>query len=155
MLTTYQTSCERWNMSEIADKIRERRKNLGLSQEGLAERLHVSRQTISSWENGKSAIKLENAKPLSYELKIPLTDQAPLSPLEASHNHPSPGPSRRGPGPPWCDNASRGYASRTLRRMPGAPDEGRLSSSLLSRRKNKITCRNAPTRKLNYLFPGV
>lgn len=74
MLTTYQTSCEMWNMSEIADKIRERRKNLGLSQEGLAERLHVSRQTISSWENGKSAIKLENAKPLSDELKIPLNE---------------------------------------------------------------------------------
>lgn len=61
-------------MSEIADKIRERRKNLGLSQEGLAERLHVSPKTISSWENGKSAIKLENAKPLSDELKIPLNE---------------------------------------------------------------------------------
>lgn len=54
------------------DKVR--RKNLGLSQESLAERLHVSRQTISSWENGKSAIKLENAKPLSDELKIPLDE---------------------------------------------------------------------------------
>lgn len=61
-------------MSEIADKIRKRRKNLGLSQEGLAERLHVSPKTISSWENGKSAIKLENAKPLSDELKIPLDE---------------------------------------------------------------------------------
>lgn len=74
MLTTYQTSYERWNMSNIAEKIRVRRKNLGLSQENLAERLHVSRQTISSWENGKSAIKLENAKPLSDELKIPLDE---------------------------------------------------------------------------------
>ena len=50
------------------------------------------------------------------------TGQAPLSPLEASRNHPSPGPDRKGPGPPWCDNASRGYASRTRRRTPGAPD---------------------------------
>lgn len=61
-------------MSNIAEKIRVRRKNLSLSQESLAERLHVSRQTISSWENGKSAIKLENAKPLSDELKIPLDE---------------------------------------------------------------------------------
>lgn len=55
-------------------KIRARRKQLGLSQESLAERLNVSRQTVSSWENDKSAIKLENAKPLSDELKIPLDE---------------------------------------------------------------------------------
>ena len=67
-------SYERTHMSKIGEKIRVRRKNLGLSQESLAERLHVSRQTISSWENGKSAIKLKNAKPLSDELKIPLDE---------------------------------------------------------------------------------
>jgi transcriptional regulator with XRE-family HTH domain len=61
-------------MAKIGEKIRARRKQLGLSQESLAERLHISRQTISSWENGKSAIKLENAKPLSDELEIPLDE---------------------------------------------------------------------------------
>lgn len=50
------------------------------------------------------------------------TGQAPLSPLEASRNHLSPGPDRKGPGSPWCDNASRGYASRTRHRTPGVPD---------------------------------
>lgn len=61
-------------MAKIGEKIRARRKQLGLSQERLAERLHVSPKTISSWENGKSAIKLENAKPLSDELEIPLDE---------------------------------------------------------------------------------
>ena len=67
-------SYERTNMSKIGEKIRVRRKNLGLSQERLAERLSVSRQTVSSWENGKSTIKLENAKPLSDERKSPLDE---------------------------------------------------------------------------------
>ena len=61
-------------MVKIGEKIRARRKQLGLSQESLAERLNVSRQTVSSWENDKSAIKLENAKPLSDELEIPLDE---------------------------------------------------------------------------------
>ena len=67
-------SYERPNMTNIGERIKTKRKNLGLSQESLAERLHVSRQTISSWENDKSAIKLENAKPLSDELEIPLDE---------------------------------------------------------------------------------
>ena len=82
----------------------------------------------------------------AFDDAVPPTGQAPLSPSEASHNRPSPVPGRRDPESPWCDNASRGYVSQTQRRKPGAPDGGRLSSSLLSRRKNKITCRNAPTR---------
>ncbi|MGI6105005.1 MAG: helix-turn-helix transcriptional regulator [Raoultibacter sp.] len=39
---------------ELASQIRERRIKLGISQDELAERIYVSRQTISSWENDKT-----------------------------------------------------------------------------------------------------
>ena len=38
----------------LADNLKRLRKSKGLSQEALAERLHVTRQTISKWENGLS-----------------------------------------------------------------------------------------------------
>lgn len=39
---------------EIGSRIREHRSALGLSQDELASRVYVSRQTISSWENDKT-----------------------------------------------------------------------------------------------------
>lgn len=39
---------------EIGKRIREHRAELGLSQDDLAARVYVSRQTISSWENNKT-----------------------------------------------------------------------------------------------------
>ena len=38
----------------LEEKIRTRRKARGLSQQELADRLHVVRQTVSKWENGLS-----------------------------------------------------------------------------------------------------
>ncbi len=38
----------------LSEKITEERKKLGLSQEDLAEKLYVSRQSVSKWESGKS-----------------------------------------------------------------------------------------------------
>lgn len=38
----------------LEQKIRTRRKARGLSQQELADRLHVVRQTVSKWENGVS-----------------------------------------------------------------------------------------------------
>jgi len=38
----------------ISNTIREQRNKLSLSQDELGERIYVTRQTISSWENGKS-----------------------------------------------------------------------------------------------------
>lgn len=39
---------------ELPQQLRENRERLGLSQEEVARRIFVSRQTISSWENGKT-----------------------------------------------------------------------------------------------------
>ena len=40
-------------MENIADRISRRRKELGLTQKELAEKLHVSDKTVSRWETGK------------------------------------------------------------------------------------------------------
>lgn len=39
---------------ELAEQIKQRRVERGMSQEDLAERIYVSRQTISNWENDKT-----------------------------------------------------------------------------------------------------
>ena len=39
---------------EVGTRIKEHRTRLGLSQDDLAQRIYVSRQTISSWENDKT-----------------------------------------------------------------------------------------------------
>ncbi len=39
---------------EIGKKLKEARARTGLSQEAIAEAVHVSRQTISNWENEKT-----------------------------------------------------------------------------------------------------
>ena len=39
---------------EIAVQIRKHRTESGLSQKDLADKIYVTRQTVSNWENGKS-----------------------------------------------------------------------------------------------------
>ncbi len=39
---------------KLAHQVKQRRQALGISQEELAERVYVTRQTVSNWENGKS-----------------------------------------------------------------------------------------------------
>ena len=50
---------------EIGNKIMELRKKNGLSQEELAEKIGVARQTISKWELGETSPELNQAKELS------------------------------------------------------------------------------------------
>lgn len=44
---------EEVNQVEISAQIKKYRNTMGLSQEDLAERIYVTRQTISNWENEK------------------------------------------------------------------------------------------------------
>lgn len=56
----------------ISNQIRNHRKKNDLSQEDLAEKIYVSRQTISNWETGKSYPDVHNLLLLSalYEISI-------------------------------------------------------------------------------------
>lgn len=39
---------------EISEKLQNKRKEMNLTQEEIAEKIHVSRQTISNWETGRT-----------------------------------------------------------------------------------------------------
>lgn len=56
----------------ISNQIRNHRKRISLSQEELAEKIYVSRQTISNWETGRSYPDVHNLLLLSalYEISI-------------------------------------------------------------------------------------
>lgn len=56
----------------IGSRIARARKDIGISQETLAERLNVTRQTISNWEGGRSMPDIEMLKSLSAALEVPV-----------------------------------------------------------------------------------
>lgn len=91
----------------FGEKLQKLRRESGLSQEKLAEQLHVSRQAISKWELGTAAPDTDNIVRLSKFFQVPLeylmledcTDpsqatetrvQMPLSPQEARIEAPAP-----------------------------------------------------------------
>ncbi len=57
---------------EIEKKLKDARANAGLTQEQVAEKIMVSRQTISNWENGKSLPDIISIMNLSdlYQISI-------------------------------------------------------------------------------------
>jgi transcriptional regulator with XRE-family HTH domain len=58
---------------EIGAAIKNRRKELGYSQEWLAEFLDVSYQQVQRYENGISMINVETIQKISEALSIPVT----------------------------------------------------------------------------------
>lgn len=59
---------------ELGDKILELRKKKGFSQEDLAEKVCVSRQTISKWELGETSPDIKQAKELSKIFGVSLDE---------------------------------------------------------------------------------
>ena len=57
----------------FAENLRTLRRARGLSQEELAGRLHVTRQTISKWENALSVPDAELLLRLAEELEVPVS----------------------------------------------------------------------------------
>lgn len=54
----------------LADKLKEARKNAGLTQIELAEKMCVSRQAITKWEAGKGIPDVDNLKTISKVLNV-------------------------------------------------------------------------------------
>ena len=54
----------------LADKLKEARKNTGLTQTELAEKLCVSRQAITKWETGKGIPDVDNLRMISKVLNV-------------------------------------------------------------------------------------
>lgn len=61
---------------EIGNKIYELRKNAKLSQEQLAEKVNVTRQTISNWELGQTIPDISQAKEISKIFSISIDELA-------------------------------------------------------------------------------
>lgn len=61
-------------MVEIARRIREIRKNLGLNQAEFAEELGVAQGSISKWESGRETPRIENLRRIAEKYDIPVGD---------------------------------------------------------------------------------
>lgn len=58
------------SISKTADTLKTLRLEQGLSQEELGERVHVSRQAVSRWENGETVPGVDTLKELSQTFGV-------------------------------------------------------------------------------------
>ncbi|GBE37429.1 HTH-type transcriptional regulator Xre [bacterium BMS3Bbin08] len=56
---------------EIGGKIKKKRRELGISQEELAERLGVTYQQVQRYENGRNKLNVENIQVIADTLDVP------------------------------------------------------------------------------------
>ena len=81
-------------MQSLGEKIRQARREKGLTQEQLAQALFVSRQTVSNWENGKTEPDYQTLVRLSQELGMEIV-RAEETPAEAPPEAPPEEPARQ------------------------------------------------------------
>lgn len=58
---------------EIGEKIKKRRRELGISQERLAEILGVTYQQVQRYENGMNKLNVENIQVIAEALAVPVS----------------------------------------------------------------------------------
>lgn len=73
-------------MSKISEKILQRRKSLGMSQETLANIIGVTNQSVSKWENDMSMPDIALVPSLCGALKISADELFGIEPAENSDN---------------------------------------------------------------------
>ena len=61
-------------MMALGDNIRRIREERGMTQQQMADKLYVSRQTVCRWENGSRCPDLIMAKRLAVELDVSLDE---------------------------------------------------------------------------------
>ena len=59
---------------EFNEKLQELRKQKGLTQEDLAERLYVSRTAVSKWESGRGYPNIDSLKEISKYFSVSIDD---------------------------------------------------------------------------------
>jgi len=62
------------NLSNLSKQIKELRQHNGLSQEALAERIYVTRQTVSNWETGRNYPDIQSLLLLSVLFDVSLDE---------------------------------------------------------------------------------
>ena len=62
------------DLNKISNFIKEKRKELGITQEELAEKLFVTEKAISRWETGRGTPDISLLLPLSKELKVDVSE---------------------------------------------------------------------------------
>lgn len=76
----------------LGEKIQALRREAGLSQEGLADHLGVSRQAVSKWETNLSCPDSENLMALAELFHRPLDDFLPCGGAASAEGGASPAP---------------------------------------------------------------